>query len=164
MQTNLCTIDDFGFQKRKCSCTADLCLYFHIGICSHDVAQLVFPIVKISLYLINKLTKSISYLLAASCTCGAACSTSNEENCSNSILTESEFPNGFSGSMTLLMNTLTTLSGLSWSGAGGPPISFSPSPLSKECWKHGRRMYWIICKKEINLHYENLPLRYREIF
>lgn len=85
-----------------------------------------------------------SYLLAASCTCGAACSTRRDENCSNNILTASEFPNGLSGSITLLMNTLTMLSGLSWSGWAGPPISFSPSFASNDCWKHGSKTYCII--------------------
>ena len=94
-----------------------------------------------------------THLLAASCTCGAACSTNKEENCNNNIRTASEFPNGFSGSITLLMNTLTTLSGLSWSGAGGPPISFSPSPFSNEYWKHGNRTYCMICIKGIQRNY-----------
>ena len=53
-----------------------------------------------------------------------------------------------SGSMTLLMKTLITFSGLSWSGAGGPPISFSPSPFSKELAKLGMRMYWRIWREK----------------
>ena len=68
---------------------------------------------------------------------GAACSTSSEENCSSSILTASDIPNGLSGSIMLLMNTLITLSGLSWSGDGEPPINCSPSPFSNEFKKHG---------------------------
>ena len=41
-----------------------------------------------------------TYLLAASCIWGDACSTRRLENCSNSILTASEQPNGLSGSIT----------------------------------------------------------------
>lgn len=43
--------------------------------------------------------------------------------------------------LTLLINTETTLSGLSWYGAGGPPTIFCP--FSKLTAKHGIR---IICR------------------
>ena len=71
-----------------------------------------------------------------------ACSTKREENWRSRILTASDVPNGLSGSMTRLMKTLMTLSLLSWSGAGTPPISLSPSPFSKEFAKLGMRICW----------------------
>jgi len=93
-----------------------------------------------------------TYLLAASWIWCEACSTRSDENCSSNILTASEVPNGLSGSMTLLINTLMMLSGFSWSGDGGPPISLSPSSRSNEMAKHGISTYCKIC----NQHYGNI--------
>ena len=80
-------------------------------------------------------------LFAASCICEDACSTNKHENCNNKIRTESEIPNGLSGSITLFMNTLIKLSWLSCSGAGGPPISLSASPRSNEIENDGTMTY-----------------------
>ena len=41
----------------------------------------------------------------------------------------------------LLMKVETTFSGLSWSGAGGLPMSASPSPASKLAEKQGMMTY-----------------------
>jgi len=92
-----------------------------------------------------------TYLLAASWMWCEACSTRSDENWSSRIRTASEVPNGLSGSMTLLMNMLMMLSGFSWSGDGGPPISLSPSSRSNEVAKHGISTYCRIC----NHHNDN---------
>jgi len=82
-----------------------------------------------------------------------ACSTSNDENWSSSILTASDVPNGLSGSITLLMKTLMMLSGFSWSGDGGPPIRRSPSSRSNEIAKHGISTYCRICSDPYKIWY-----------
>jgi len=94
-------------------------------------------------------TFNMTHLLAASWMWCDACSTSSDENWSSSIRTASDVPNGLSGSMTLLMKTLTMLSGFSWSGDGGPPINRSPSSRSNEMAKQGISTYCRICNQNV---------------
>ena len=61
------------------------------------------------------------------------------ERSDNSQLTED--PNGLSGLMTLLINTLMMLSSLSCSGSGAPPKRSSPFPSSKVVVNIGIKMY-----------------------
>ena len=50
-------------------------------------------------------------------------------------------PNGLSGLMTLLINTLIMFSSLSCSGSGAPPNSSSPLPSSKVAVNMGISIY-----------------------
>ena len=82
-------------------------------------------------YVISRRSLSPCFLFEALWMCGAPRSTSRQLNCRSRMRTASEVPKGLSGSMMWLMKVETTFSGLSWSGAGGLPISASPSPASK---------------------------------